>query len=122
MLDLVWSKEVTAFLCGCIAADGWITVEQVFVIGTSDEKRAEEVRDVLRDAGLKVTISGQGTTGFGEKKLLGVYLRKTNGQYGTFYWSIKKYGMEKWLGRYKLEKLEKKLGLDIQHPLMEHLS
>uniref|UniRef100_A0A6M3JDG8 Homing endonuclease LAGLIDADG domain-containing protein n=1 Tax=viral metagenome TaxID=1070528 RepID=A0A6M3JDG8_9ZZZZ len=113
---MVLPEALTAFLCGSIAADGHVG-EYIEVIKTSELERAEEVRDVLRDAGLKVRLTKAGRSALGERQAYRVRLMYSGGQWAVLYWSIKKWGMEKWLGHYKMERLEKLIGLGFQQPL-----
>ncbi len=113
---MIGPTEGTAFRCGCIAADGNIG-DRVVVIYTIELPRALEVRDVLRNAGLKATIGKSGFSGFSGKREYKVNLWARGGQWAVLYWSIKKWGMEKWLGHRKLEKLKALIGLGVQQPL-----
>ena len=113
---MIWPEVLTAFLCGSIAADGHVG-DYVEVIKTSELERAEEVRDVLRNAGLKVRLTKAGRRALGARQAYRVRLLYRGDQWAILYWSIKKWSMEKWLGRYKLERLEKLIGLGIQQPL-----
>ena len=110
---MIWPKHVTAFLCASIAADGSIGNSRVSIIKTSELERAEEVRDVLRDEGLRMTISKAGFGSFNRRQAYHVRLLYHGGQWATLYWSIKYWGMEKWLGLYKLKRLEKMIDLGV---------
>jgi len=109
-LTKIWPKPITAFICGCVAADGHINIPytgaRVVIISTVDKPRAEEVIKVLRNARILATLEKGGKSPISGKQKWVVLLSAQNSQYMTLLGSIICWKMENWLGEYKLTRLK----------------
>jgi len=122
----IWPKELTAWLCGCIACDGHIRLPKdkprdIVVVYTSDEEWLRDVCSILQSYGISYSVRLDKTPRRPPKSpkeyykpQYRVYLTKRNpprkltgeNQYLSFLLSIEHYGFQRLIGLKNYERLK----------------